>query len=56
MGSGAIGGREKIARTVVGIGVGGIPCRTEQLSLVVVGVGYGALPESSVCGNVPMLS
>ena len=41
-----------VAHAIVGIGVGRIPCRTEQLSLVVIGVGNGALPGSSVCGNV----
>lgn len=35
-----------IARTIVGIGVGGVPRCAEQLALVVVGVGNGALPGS----------
>ena len=38
VGGGAIGGGQNVACAVVGIGVGGIPCRTEQLSPVVIGV------------------
>ena len=52
MGGGAIGRSQDIARTIVGIGVGRISRRFQQLALVVVGVGNGALPGSSVCGNV----
>ena len=53
VGSGAIGGREKIARTIVGIGVGGIPNGFEKLALVVVGIGDGSLPRGSIGGDVP---
>lgn len=52
MGRGAVECGEDVACTVVGIGVGGVTRRAEQLTLVVVGVGYGAFPGSSVCGNV----
>lgn len=38
MGCGAVGSSEDVACTVVGIGVGGVTCSTEQLTLVVVGV------------------
>ena len=38
MGRGAVGGGEDVARTIVGIGVGGVTRCTEQLALVVVGV------------------
>ena len=46
MGNGAIGRSQDIARTIVGIGVGRISRRFQQLALVVVGVGNGALPGS----------
>ena len=46
MGNGAIGSSQKISRTIVGIGVGRISRRFQQLTLVVVGVGNGALPGS----------
>ena len=42
----AIGRSQDIARTIVGIGVGRISRRFQQLALVVVGVGNGALPGS----------
>ena len=42
----AIGRSQDIARTIVGIGVGRISRRFQQLTLVVVGVGNGALPGS----------
>ena len=46
MGRGAVGGSGDVARTIVGIGVGRISRRFQQLALVVVGVGNGALPGS----------
>ena len=46
MGRGAVGGSGDVARTVVGVGVGGVTHSTEQLALVIVGVGNGALPGS----------
>ena len=46
MGRGAVGRSQDIARTIVGIGVGRISRRFQQLALVVVGVGNGALPGS----------
>ena len=42
----AIGGGQNIACAVVGIGVGRISRRFQQLALVIVGVGNGALPGS----------
>lgn len=38
MGRGAVGDSENVACTVVGIGVGGVTRRAEQLALVVVGL------------------
>lgn len=54
MGRGAVGGSEDVTCTVVGIGVGvgGVTCCAEQLTLVVVGVGNSSLPGSSVGGDV----
>ena len=46
MSGSAIGRSQDIARTIVGIGVGRISRRFQQLALVVVGVGNGALPGS----------
>ena len=52
MGRGAVGSSEDVACTVVGIGVGGVTRRAEQLAMVVIGVGNSSLPGSSVGGDV----
>ena len=52
MGRGAVECGEDVARTIVGVGVGGVTCCAEQLTLVVVGVGNSSLPGSSVGGDV----
>lgn len=52
MGRGAVGGSGDVARTVVGVGVGGIPSSLEELTLIIVGVGYDLSIRRSVGGNV----
>ena len=52
MGGGAIGRSQDIARTIVGIGVGGVTRSTEQLALVVIGVGNGAFSRGRIGGDV----
>ena len=52
MGSGAIGSSQDIPRTIVGIGVGGVPSSLEELPLIIVGVGYDLSIRRSVGGNV----
>lgn len=49
---GAVGSRENITSTIVGIGVGGVTRSTEQLALVVVGIGNSALSGGGIGGNV----
>ena len=48
----AIGRSQGIARTVVGIGVGRISRRFQQLALVVIGVGNGAFSRGRIGGDV----
>ena len=52
MGNGAIGGGQNVARTVVGVGVGGVTRRTEQLTQVVIGVGNDAFSRGRIGGDV----
>lgn len=49
---GAVGSRENITSTIVGIGVGGVTRSTEQLALVVAGIGNSALSGGGIGGDV----
>lgn len=52
MGRGAVGSSKDVARTIVGVGVGGVTHSTEQLAMVVVGVGNGAFSRGRIGGDV----
>ena len=48
MGCSAVGCCEDIAYIVIGVSIGGIPCRFQQLSQTVVGISYSAFPSLGV--------
>ena len=52
MGGGAIGRSQDIARTIVGIGVGGVPSSLEELTLVVIGINSNLTIGGRIGGDV----
>ena len=53
MSGSAIGSSQDIPRTIVGIGVGGVPSSLEELTLVVIGINSNLTIGGGIGGDIP---